>query len=219
MTTLAFIRAGGLLVIVSGLALGYSYIAHPELMQPSVIASSSWLLVHALFAVSLVLGLLGTTALYAVSARRTGLLGLFGYLLLFVGMMMIFGLDYYELFIAPYLAVNYPQVIIDTGAGDTMGLVAIAFPVSGMLTVTGYALLALAWKRASIVPRSVGNVLILSSVAFGVGLSPLGGMMLARITAALFGAVLVAVGIVALLQNRNFEADAKRRQRLRPGRR
>jgi hypothetical protein len=43
-----------------------------------------------------------------------------------------------------------------------------------------------------------------------VGLSPLGGLWLARITAALFGAVLVSVGIVALLQNRNFEAARKR---------
>jgi len=197
--------------MVSGLALGYSCITHPEPMSPSVIASPDWLLIHALFAVSLVLGLLGTTSLYAVSARRTGLLGLLGYLLLFVGMMMIFGLDYYELFVAPYLAVNYPQVIIDTGAGDTLGLVSIALPASGMLTVIGYALLALAWKRASIVPGPVGIALFWSSIAFGAGLSPLGGLLLARITATLFGAVLVAVGIVALLQNRNFEAAAKRR--------
>jgi hypothetical protein len=200
MSTLGFIRAGGMLVIASGLGLGYSYIEHPELMPPSVIASSSWMLIHALFAVSLVLGLLGTTALYAVSARRTGWSGLVGYLLLFVGMMMIFGLDYYEVFIAPYLAVNYPQVIVDTGAGDTMGLVAIAFPVSGVLTVTGYALLGLAWRRASVVPGMLGNALVVTSIAFGVGLSPLGGSMLVRVTATLFAAALVAIGMVALFQ-------------------
>jgi len=211
MTTLGFIRSGGLLIIVSGLALGYSYIAHPEPMSPAVIASSNWLLIHTLFAVSLVLGLLGTTALYAVSAHRTGSLGLFGYLLLFCGMMMIFGLDYHEVFIAPFLAINYPQVILDHGAGDTMGMVAIAFPASAMLTGTGYALLALAWKRAAILPGSVGIALFLSSIAFGVGLSPLGGLMLARITAALFGAVLVAVGTVAILQNQNFGSARNRR--------
>ena len=69
MSTIGFIRAGGLLVIVSGLALGYSYISHPHQMPPEVIASSSWFWIHMLFAVSLVLGLLGTTALYAVSAQ------------------------------------------------------------------------------------------------------------------------------------------------------
>jgi hypothetical protein len=209
MTTLGFIRAGGMLVIASGLALGYSCIEYPELMPPSVIASSSWMLIHVLFAISLILGLLGTTALYAVSARRTGWPGLVGYLLLFVGMTMIFGLEYYEVFIAPYLAVNYPQVIIDTGAGDSMGLVAIAFPASGVLTMTGYALLGLAWRRASVVPGMLGNALILTSIAFGVGLSPLGGLMLVRVTATLFGAALVAIGMVALFQKpRRDDAEA-----------
>ena len=200
MSTIGFIRAGGLLIIVSGLALGYSYISHPEQMPPEVIASIDWFWIHMLFAVSLVLGLLGTTALYAVSAPRTGLLGLIGYLLLFAGMMMIFGLDYYEIFIAPFLAEHYPQVIIDHGAGDTMGLVAIAFPLSGSLTVVGYALLGWAWKRARVVPGAIAIALIVTALAFGVGLSPLGGIQIARITASLFGAALVAVGIAALMQ-------------------
>ena len=107
MTVLLFIRAGGLLMIISGLALGYSYISHPQHMPPDVIASSSWILIHTLFAVSLLLGLLGTTALYAVTALRAGRLGLTGYVMLFIGMVMIFGLDYYEILIAPFLAINY----------------------------------------------------------------------------------------------------------------
>lgn len=208
MTVLGYIRAGGLLLIVSGLALGYSYVSHPELMPPEVIAAPPWLLIHALFAVSLVLGLLGTTALYAVTALRCGRLGLIGFVLLFIGMMMIFGLDYYEVFIAPFLAQNYPAVIEDWGAGDTMGMVAFAFPLSGLLTVTGYALLGAAWARARIVPVFVGISLIVSALAFGVGLSPLGGLWLARVTAALFGAALIATGISALLQNQNFSARA-----------
>ncbi|MDH3632225.1 MAG: hypothetical protein OER98_13970 [Gammaproteobacteria bacterium] len=208
MTKLGFIRAGGLLMIISGLALGYSYISHPQHMPAEVIASSSWILIHALFAVSLVLGLLGTTALYAVTAQRAGRLGLTGYVMLFVGMMMIFGLDYYEVLIAPFMATNYPEVINDYGAGDTMGMVAFAFPVSGFLTVVGYALLGTAWKRCRIIPGYLGLFLILSAIAFGVGLSPAGDIEVARITAAVFGAALVAVGISAMLQNQNFNAAA-----------
>ena len=200
MTTTGFIRSGGLLIIISGLALGYSYIAHPESMPPKIIASPDWLLIHALFALSLILGLLGTTVLYAVSAPRTGSLGLIGYLLLFTGMMLIFGLDYYEIFIAPFLARHYPQVIIDYGAGDTMGPIAIVFPLSGLLTVSGYALLGWAWKRAGVVPGAIALALIVTAIAFGVGLSPLGGIQIARITAALFGAALIAVGVAAMLQ-------------------
>ena len=207
MTTIGFIRAGGVLIIVSGLALGYSYIAHPQLMLPEIIAAPDWLLIHALFAVSLMLGLLGTTALYAVSAQRTGKLGLVGYLLLFAGMMMIFGLNFYEVFIAPFLARHYPEVIIEHGAGDAMGMVAIAFPLSGALTVTGYALLGLAWKRAAAIPGTIAAALMVSAIAFGVGLSPAGGIEWARITAALFGAALVAVGVVAFLQGSKYGSD------------
>lgn len=209
MTSLQFIRAGGLLLIVSGLALGYSYISHPHHMPPEVIASANWILIHSLFAISLVLGLMGTTALYAVTALRSGWRGLIGYLLLFIGMMMIFGLDYYETLIAPFLALHYADVINDHGAGDTMGMVAVAFPLSGMLTVVGYALLGSAWKRALVIPGYLGFLLIVTSIAFGVGLSPFGGIMLARITAALFGTTLVIVGISAMLQNQNFAASAK----------
>lgn len=209
MTSLQFIRAGGLLLIVSGLALGYSYISHPHHMPPEVIASANWILIHSLFAISLVLGLMGTTALYAVTALRSGWRGLIGYLLLFIGMMMIFGLDYYETLIAPFLALHYANVINDHGAGDAMGMVAVAFPLSGMLTVVGYALLGSAWKRALVIPGYLGFLLIVTSIAFGVGLSPFGGIMLARITAALFGTTLVIVGISAMLQNQNFAASAK----------
>lgn len=206
MTILLFIRAGGLLMIISGLALGYSYFSHPQHMLPDVIASSNWILIHMLFSVSLVLGLLGTTALYAVTALRASRLGLTGYVMLFIGMMMIFGLDYYEMLIAPYLAANYPAVINDHGAGDAMGMVAIAFPLSGLLTVIGYVLLGAAWTRSRIVPGYLGIFLILSALAFGVGLSPVGDIDMARITAAMFGAALVAVGISAMLQNQNFSA-------------
>ena len=210
MTSLGFIRAGGLLMILSGLALGYSYISHPQHMPPEVIASAKWILIHSLFAVSLILGLMGTTALYAVTALRTGMRGLIGYLLLFIGMMMIFGLDYYEALIAPFLALHYADVIKDHGAGDAMGMVAIAFPISGMLTVVGYALLGSAWTRALVIPGYLGYLLMVTSIAFGIGLSPIGGIMLARITAALFGLTLVFVGISAMLQNQNFAAPTQR---------
>ncbi len=192
-----FTRAGAAGMIVSGLALGYSYVSHPHHMTPETIASPVWVVVHALFALSLVLGLLGTTALYASTSGRAGPWGLAGYLSLFVGMMLIFGLDYYEVLIAPYLALNYPEVIRDHGAGDAMGPVAVVFPLAGGLTVLGYAALARGWVAGGVLPRPVAVAVIVSALAFGVGLSPLGGLMAARVTAAAFGAALVAIGVSA----------------------
>jgi hypothetical protein len=197
------IRISAVGLMVSGVALGYSYISHPHDMTPEVIASRNWFIIHALFALSLVLGLISTTALYTATSLRSGWSGLIGFLTLFVGMMMIFGLDYYEVFIAPYLAVHYPQVIIDHGAGDAMGLVAIAFPAAGMLTVTGYAVLAFAWMRARVLPRSVALAMIITAIAFGIGLSPASSLMIARVTAAAFGMSLIAIGLTALQRSRN----------------
>ena len=50
-------------------------------------------------------------------------------------MVLISGLDYYETFIAPHLAIEFSAVIEKYGPGDTMGPVAIVFPLSGVLTV------------------------------------------------------------------------------------
>ncbi|PRY19604.1 hypothetical protein CLV78_12020 [Aliiruegeria haliotis] len=193
----AITRAGAAGMIVSGAALGYSYVAHPHHMTPETIAAPFWIVIHALFALSLALGLLGTTALYGISAARAGGRGLAGYILLFFGMQLIFGLNYYEVLIAPFLAANYSQVIMEHGAGDAMGPVAVFFPLAGALTVAGYALLGWGWMRGEVIPRPVALALIVSSLAFGIGLSPLGGLMTARVTAAAFGASLVAVGIAA----------------------
>lgn len=204
----AITRAGAAGMIVSGAALGYSYVAHPHHMTPETIAAPSWIVIHALFALSLALGLLGTTALYATSAERAGGRGLAGYILLFFGMLLIFGLNYYEVLIAPFLAANYPQVILDHGAGDAMGPVALFFPLAGTLTVVGYALLGWGWMRGGVMSRGVALALIGSSLAFGVGLSPLGGLMAARITAAVFGAALIAIGIAVWRGPRSFPARA-----------
>ena len=200
-------RAGAACMVISGAALGYSYISHPHHMSPDVIASTGWIVIHVLFAVSLALGLMGTIAVYAAFSRQTGWLGLLGLIILAPGMLLIFGLDYYEFLIAPYLAQHYPQVIVDHGAGDTMGPVAVIFPLSGMLTVLGYILLGLAWFRAHSIPRGISIALVLTAACFGFGLSPLGELAAARISAAAFGVALMAVGVCVWRITRQHEAD------------
>ena len=207
MTTGSLIVSAGWLMIASGLILGFSYISHPHAMPPEVIASPGWFVIHLLFALSLVFGLLATTVLYACTALRLGKVAMTGFVMLFVGMMMIFGLNYYEVFIAPFLAENYPKVIVDYGAGDTMGLVALVFPLSGSLTVVGYALLGFAWYRGGSLPRWIGLGLVATALAFGVGLSPVGGIEIARVGAALFGLALTATGVWAVRHPARFSGD------------
>ncbi len=191
-TNLHRLAAGAFMA--SGLLLGYSYISHPHHMTPEVIASTGWIIIHCLFLLSLIAGMLGTTGIYLWSARSTGLTGFIGFIAAFIGLVMISGLDYYEVFIAPFLAVEFPAVIDQHGAGDAMGPVAIAFPVSGTLTVLGYMLLAVANLRASTFSRPAMLMLFVTAVAFGVGLSPFGDILIARITALLFGLCLIWSG-------------------------
>ena len=187
-------RAASIGFMAAGLLLGFSYISHPHHMTATTIASANWIVIHTMFLLSLLAGMLGTIGFYLWSARSTGLLGIIGFLAAFVGLMLISGLDYYEVFIAPFLAIEFPEVINKHGAGDKMGPVALAFPISGLLTVMGYMLLAFAKLRASVFSAASLVALLVSAATFGFGLSPLGGLLAARITALLFGICLVWSG-------------------------
>ncbi len=204
MNVQTLVKTAGCGLMVSGLALGYSYVSHPHHMTPETIASRSWMVIHVLFAVSVLFGLLATTALYAVTFTRSGGSGLIGYVAVFFGMSLIFGLDYYEFLIAPYLAVHYPRVITDHGAGDAMGWMSLVFPLSGLLTMVGYVLLGWSWMKIAILPKAIAVSLMVTAIAFGIGLSPAGGIVAAQATAALFGAALIATGFYGFAASGRF---------------
>lgn len=195
MTFTTLHRFSAVAFIISGLLLGFSYVSHPHHMTADVIASTSWFYIHLAFLGSVIAGLLGTTGFYLRTAPATGILGFCGFLASFIGLVLIGGLDYYEVFIAPYLATAFPQVIQTHGAGDAMGPVAIVFPLSGSVTVLGYMGLAASNLRAAAYPRSAMVALLASSLVFGAGLSPVAGILTAQIGAFVFGVSLIWSGI------------------------
>jgi hypothetical protein len=75
-------------------------------------------------------------------------------------------------------------VIADHGAGDATGPVAVFFPLAGVLTVLGYAALAYGWMQGGVLPKPAASAMIVAALAFGFGLSPLGGLTAARLSAA-----------------------------------
>ena len=89
-----------------------------------------------------------------------------------------------------------------------MGPVAIFFPLAGVLTVLGYAALAYGWMKGNVLPKPVAIAMIVAALAFGFGLSPLGSLLAARITAAAFGASLIAIGVSAWRSNSASQAAA-----------
>ncbi|MEK9724993.1 MAG: hypothetical protein VW405_16125 [Rhodospirillaceae bacterium] len=118
-----------------------------------------------------------------------------GFALAVSGLFLIGGLAYFETFMAPTVAREFPALINAYGAADTMGPVAILFQLAGMLTVVGYALLGGALLTASRIDRRALWALIVSSLVFGFGLSPLGGLLYAMAGGTLFGGALIWSGL------------------------
>ena len=112
----------------------------------------------ALFALYLLL--LSLTGLYLRQAESAGKLGLVGYLVAFLGTLLVAGDWWFESFIAPRLAAVAPEVMtgaitgsMAVGAGATFGLFALGWTLFGVATF-----------RAGVYPRPAAALLIIGGV-------------------------------------------------------
>ena len=108
----ALLRWSGLALVAGGLLMIVATVLHPSRETPATIVEAEVRLVaaHALLTLSYLLVLLGLPGLYGAASVRMGRLGLVGFLLAFLGTMLIavsgnFG------FLAPVLAAESPQTI------------------------------------------------------------------------------------------------------------
>lgn len=104
--------------------------------------------------------LLALTGLYLKQADRAGRLGLAGYLVAFLGTLLVAGDWWFESFIAPRIAATAPDVMTGAitgsmlvGAGATFGLFAIGWIAFGVATF-----------RANVYPRPAAVLLIIGGV-------------------------------------------------------
>ena len=104
--------------------------------------------------------LLALTGLYLRQADATGKLGLAGYLLAFLGTLLIAGDWWFESFIAPQIAAVAPEVMsgaitgsMAVGAAATFGLFAVGWMVFGIATL-----------RAKVFPQPAATLLILGGL-------------------------------------------------------
>lgn len=100
--------------------------------------------------------LLALTGLYLRQANAAGKLGLAGYLIAFLGTLLIAGDWWFESFIAPQIAAVAPEVMsgaitgsMAVGAAATFGLFAVGWTVFGVATF-----------RANVFPRPAAGLLI-----------------------------------------------------------
>ena len=120
--------------------------------------------------------LLGLVGLYARQVEATGALGLAGFLVAFLGTMLLAGDLWLEAFAVPYLTQEWPEGVAERPTGT---LVAGAL-ASFALFAVGWALFGVASLRARLVPRGAAVFLIVGgAVGFAFLILPGAGLPLA----------------------------------------
>ena len=159
MSTSSLIRWAGLAAVLSGVSsvagdlLGLTV----DLESAESAASTTYVLVFALYLLGTVLLLLGLVGLYAGQAGEAGILGLVGFLVAFVGTALFSGAVWFELFITPSLAAEAPDL-----AEAELGLA--GFAVSFLSVILGWLLFGTATLRARVYPRPAAILLIVGAV-------------------------------------------------------
>jgi len=97
-TTVNLLRWAGLCALLAGLCYAFVGIAHPANLPESVI-TTRWATVHVVACFMSFFGVLGLAGLYARQAVKAGWLGLVGYILLSLWMVIIMGFSFVEAFI------------------------------------------------------------------------------------------------------------------------
>jgi hypothetical protein len=190
----ALLRWSGLALVAGGLLLVVATALHPSRETTAIILEAEVRLVaaHVLFSLSSLLVLLGLPGLYGTQSVRMGWLGLAGFLLAFMGTMLVavsgnFG------FLAPVLAAESPATIDAINlylpvmalngvafGGFVVGFILFgiamaktaAFPrTSGLLVAVGAPSQVLAFALAQTVSPALWTVAILGSLALGAGLA------------------------------------------------
>lgn len=171
MTTSNLIRASGLSAALSGILFIIIQPIHPPEELASV-TTDAWAIVHYLTIAMCLLGLFGIAGLYARQAKETGPLGLAGFLLLSLWLVLTTALTFVEAVILPQLTVDAPTFVegflaLSSGSGSEISLGALeaAGPVSGVLYMLGGLLLGIAMFRAGIVPRWAAALLAVGAVS------------------------------------------------------
>jgi hypothetical protein len=177
-TTSNLIRWAGLAAVLGGIFYVAVGLFHPPNIASSV-TSPEWAIVHTLAMATSFFGLLGLTGIYARQVKETRWVGLAGFLLLSLWLVIIMGFTFVEVFILPVLATTAPAVVeawmgMLNGTASTLNLGALStvWTLTAPLYMLGGLLFGIATFRARIVPR-IPAVLL----AAGTTLAPVAALL------------------------------------------
>ncbi|MFF5292218.1 hypothetical protein [Paractinoplanes globisporus] len=177
-TNANLMRWAGLCAVIGGLCYVFVGIFHPANVPASVI-TTRWATVHVVACAMSFFGLLGLVGLYARQAVKSGWLGLAGFILLSLWMVVSMGFSFVEAFILPHMATASPALVdgwmkMFNGGTSTMNLGALPtlWTLTGPVYILGGLLFGIATFRARILPRGAAVLL-----ALGTALAPLAGQL------------------------------------------
>jgi hypothetical protein len=172
MNTRNLIRWTGLAAMGAGILFIVIQTIHPLDVLSSV-TTGRWAITHSLGVAMCLLGLLGSTGLYARQAKAAGWLGLVGYLLLMLFYAFTMAFQFVEAFIVPLLATEAPTFVegwlaIPSGhaSGINQGALPALYTLIGLIGyVLGGLLFGIATFRAGILPRWAAGLLAFAAVS------------------------------------------------------
>ena len=110
-TTPTLLRLAGLSALLAGICYVFVGVFHPANVASSV-TTTRWEIVHFIACAMCFFGLLGMAGLYARQAKKVGWLGLIGYVLFSLWLVLIMGFSFVEAFILPRLATTDPKFVV-----------------------------------------------------------------------------------------------------------
>ncbi len=177
-TAANLIRWAGLSAVLAGICYVVVGLFHPPNIVSSV-TTPQWAIVHTVAIAMSFFGLLGLTGIYARQAKESGWLGLAGYILLSLWLVVIAGFTFVEVLILPSLATASPAFVESwlgmfngsAGAMD-LGVLPMVWTLSGPVYLLGGLLFGIATIRAGILSRWAAGLL-----AVGTLLAPVAALL------------------------------------------
>src|SRR5919202_6247809 len=173
------IQWAGVSATVAGMMYVLVGLLHPFVSHHgglSSVTSDVWVLTHSLTIGVSFFGLLGSAVLYARQVEEVGWLGLVGFLLFSLWLVLVPGFTFFEALILPLLAIDAPTfaesflgIFTGTAAGTQFGALATVWTLMGPMYMLGALLFGIATLRAGILSRWAAGVFgfgAVSSLAF-----------------------------------------------------
>ena len=156
MSTPNLIRWSGAVCLLAGGLHIVGALLHPVGEDLAAVNSPNWVPAHLLYWASVILLLFGLVGLSARQMEKTGMFGLVGFVLAFIGTAIVGAFLFYAATTMPLVATTAPNVFVQLTAPP-----AFALPLFGLTFGLGFILFSIATIRAHVLPRWSGWLLLI----------------------------------------------------------